>query len=232
MYLYQEYTKNGVRNIYRFPDVFVGSNMYFINSGDTGIVIDPNVNNELLNIFEKLYTKKIVIALTHEHYDHTMGVKWLQSKIKTKLFCHKNCGESIASLKGNNPKTLAALLSVRDIADGGNRRDIFMATAKSYILEADIVFEEKYNMKIGDIYFTCFSTPGHSPGSACYILDDSCVFTGDSLIKNTPTILKLPGGNKKDYFERTLPFLRSLDYNMMVYPGHELPFKLMDAQNL
>lgn len=230
MYLYQE--NNGGRSIYRFPDKLVGSNMYFVSTGETGVVIDPNVNNELLYVFGKLGTKKVLIALTHEHYDHTMGIEWLRDNIETKLFCQKKCGEAIASVKGNDPNTLAAILSIRDAVDGGNRRDTFMLTAKNYTLHADTVFDGECVLKIGDIILTCISTPGHSPGSACFILDGFCVFTGDSLIKNTPTILKLPGGNKKDYLDITRPFLRSLDENMMVYPGHEVPFKLCEAQYL
>lgn len=229
MYIHREKIMEGARIIYRLPYELVGSNMYFISSGNTGIVIDPNVNHELLHLFETQGTQEVVIVLTHEHYDHTVGVEWLQSNIKSRLFCHKYCAESIGTVEGNNPKTLAALLTIRDAVDGGCRRDTFMASAKSYVLHADETFEHHYVLKVNDILLQCYSAPGHSRGSAIYIMDGCCVFTGDSLIQQTPTILKLAGGNKNDFKAITQPLLRSLDKSMMVYPGHEAPFMLCDA---
>ena len=183
--------------VFRFPFELVDSNMFFLPSGNTGIVIDPNENDELLEVFGKYGTRRILIVLTHEHYDHTIGVEWLQSKIDSWLFCHKACADAIATEKGNNPKTLAILLTIRDAADGGHRRDEFMATAKRYVLKADETFDSFRELTVGGIDLICYPTPGHSKGSAIYFLGDKCVFTGDSLIQHTPTILKLPGSDKE-----------------------------------
>lgn len=217
-----------MHQIYRFPWELVGSNMYFIPSGNTGIVIDPNENEDLIRAFGQHGTQRIVIVLTHEHYDHTIGVEWLQSKIESSLFCHKACAETISTEKGNNPKRLGSILSVRDAFDGGHRYDDFMSSLKHYALKADMTFEGEYELVVGDLSLRCYSTPGHSPGSATYIMDD-VVFTGDSLIQNTPTILRLPESNKELYHNITKPFLRSLDKSMMVYPGHEAPFIISEA---
>lgn len=232
MFLYQEDTNEGVRLIYRLPFELVASNMYFIPSGDTGIVIDPNENEQLLSLFKKHKTQRIVIVLTHEHYDHTIGTEWLQSKIESKLFCHQACAEAISMEKGNNPKALGLVLTIRDAADGGHRLDDFMATAKTYLLHADETFDGIHELRVGDLILKCFAAPGHSPGSAIYILDEQCVFTGDSLIQHTPTILRLPGSDRTAFKQVTRPFLRSLDHNMTVFPGHEEPFKINEAQYL
>lgn len=229
MFLYKEDTKDGERLVYRLPFELVGSNMYFIPSGDTGIVFDPNENDELISLFEKHGTHQITIVLTHEHYDHTIGVEWLQSKIKTRLFCHKACAEAISTEKGNNPKTLGLLLTIRDAADGGHRLDDFLANAKSYQLQADETFVGESELRAGDVVLKCYSAPGHSPGSALFILGGQCIFTGDSLIQRTPTILRLPGSDKNAFKQITKPFLKSLDKSMTVYPGHEEPFKISDA---
>lgn len=232
MYRYIIHTGNKEIAIYRFPYELADSNMFFVPSGETGIVIDPNENKELLGVFEKHGTKQVVIVLTHEHYDHTVGVTWLQSKIKSKLFCHKACAESIASEKGNDPKTLGILLTIRDAVDGGNRRDEFMATAKRYILYADETFDGIYDLNVGDITLKCYSAPGHSQGSAIYILGGNIIITGDSLIQNTPTILKLPGSDKTAFKQITKPFLKSLDGESIVFPGHGEPFKMKDTMFL
>ena len=232
MYRYEAVVGKETFEVYRIPFELVDSSMYFIPSGDTGIVIDPNENDELLTLFEKYDTKQIVIVLTHEHYDHTIGVEWLQSIIENKLFCHKSCAEAIATEKGNNPKTLGIILTIRDAADGGNRRDEFLAVAKKYTLQADLTFDEESELEVGDIKLKCIPAPGHSPGSALYILGNQYIFTGDSLIQNTPTILRLPGSDRVAFKEITKPFLKSLPKDMMVFPGHGEPFSIGEAQFL
>ncbi len=232
MYLYQASCGDKILDVYRFPFELVDANMYFIPSGDTGIVVDPNENEELLALFEKCGTKRVVIVLTHEHYDHTIGVTWLQSKIETRLFCHKACAEAIATEKGNDPKTLGIILTIRDAADGGNRRDEFMAVAKRYVLQADETFETERDLVVGDVTLHCVPAPGHSPGSALYLLDGKYIFTGDSLIQNTPTILRLPGSDRMAFKQITKPFLKSLNKEMTAFPGHGAPFRISEAQFL
>ncbi len=232
MFRYVIQINNVVTEIYRFPFELVDSNMFFVPSGITGIVVDPNENEELLEIFKKYKTEKVVIILTHEHYDHTVGVEWLQNRIESKLFCHQACANRIKTEQGNDPKTLGYILTLRDAVDGGNRRERFLATAKRYKLQADETFEEECYLKVGEITFRCHPSPGHSPGSSLYFLENKAVFTGDSLIQDTPTIVHLPDSNRLLYKMETKPYLQSLDRNMIVFPGHGESFKLCEAHFL
>ena len=218
--------------IYRFRYEPVDSNMFFIPTGDTGVVFDPNISEELLPLFKRFGTTNVQIVLTHEHYDHTTGVEWLQNQIEAKVFCQEDCSKYISSGKGNSPRLVAMALKTKDLVDGGHRCDDFMATYKPYTLKADESFGAKGKVAIDNVSFDCYSTPGHSPGSACYILDNKYVFTGDSLIQNTPTILRFRTSNKDSYERVTLPFLKSLDKNMLVFPGHGEPFKINEAKYL
>ena len=218
--------------IYRFRYEPVDSNMWFIPVGSSGFVFDPNISEDLLPIFKKNGTTKVQIVLTHEHYDHTAGVQWLQNQIEAIVFCQEDCSKYIASGKGTSPRRVAMALKTKDLVDGGHRCDDFMAAYRPYALKADETFDEKGKVVIDDVSFDCYSTPGHSPGSACYILDDKYVFTGDSLIQNTPTILRFRTSNKDSYERVTLPFLRLLDKNMLVFPGHGEPFKINEARYL
>lgn len=206
--------------------------MFFIPTGETGVVFDPNISEELLPLFSKYGTKRVEIILTHEHYDHTTGVEWLQSKIETSLFCHQDCAKYISSEKGNTPRLVAIALKTKDMADGGHRYDDFMAAYVPYKLKADKTFVDRKNISIGDCTFTCFSTPGHSPGSTCYMLNARYIFTGDSLIQNTPTITRFRTSNNAIYESITRPFLKTLDKNILVFPGHGEPFEIKDARYL
>lgn len=218
--------------IYRFRYEPVDSNMFFIPTGETGVVYDPNISEELLPLFQQYETKRVQIILTHEHYDHTTGVKWLQGVIEAPVFCHQDCAHYISSEKGNSPRLVAMVLNTKDLADGGHRYEDFMASYVSYTLKADKTFGVRGAITIGDISFECFSTPGHSPGSACYILDGKYIFTGDTLIQNTPTITRFKTSNKATYEDVTLPFLKSLNKNMLVFPGHGEPFNINEAKYL
>ena len=71
-------------------------------------------------------------------------------------------------------------------------------------------------------------TPGHSKGSICILVDEKILFSGDTLVTGHETILRLPGGSKKDFAGITLPYLESLDREIMVYPGHGEPQKLAE----
>ncbi len=218
--------------IYRFRYEPVDSNMYFIPVGEEGFVLDPNINEAILPLFDKYGTKRIQIMLTHEHYDHTTGVEWLQEKMEAPIFCQERCAYSISSDKGNNPKFVALVLKNKDREDGGHRYEDFKANYKPYTLKADETYEERGIVRVSDVSFECFYTPGHSPGSTCYILDGKYVFTGDSLIQNTPTVLRFKTSNKEVFEQKTLPFLQSLDKNMLVFPGHGEPFKINEAKYL
>ena len=127
---------------------------------------------------------------------------------------------------------VAMALKTKDLADGGHRYEDFMVLYKPYRLKADMTFTGRENLTVDRISLDCYSTPGHSPGSACYILDSKYIFTGDSLIQNTPTITRFRTSNNETYENVTRLFLRTLDKNMLVFPGHGEPFKIKDAKYL
>lgn len=232
MHQYTISIKNKSLPVYRFRYEPVDSNMFFIPIGDTGVVFDPNISEELLPLFIQYKTKRVQIILTHEHYDHTTGVKWLQNHIETPLFCHQDCARYISSEKGNTPRLVAMALKTKDLADNGHRYENFMSAYQPYTLHADETFCDLSKITIGDCVFECFSTPGHSPGSACYILDGNYIFTGDSLIQNTPTITRFRTSNNATYEGVTRPFLKSLKKDMLVFPGHGEPFKISESKYL
>lgn len=232
MYRYTINVKNTMLKVYRFCYEPVDSNMYYIPVGEEGFVFDPNINEDILPLFKKYGTKRIQIVLTHEHYDHTTGVEWLQDKMEAPVFCQERCARYFSSDKGNNSKFVALVLKNKDREDGGHRYEAFKANYKPYKLHADETYEVRGNVRVGDVSFECIYTPGHSPGSTCYILDGRYVFTGDSLIQNTPTVLRFKTSNKDEFEQKSLPFLKSLDKNMLVFPGHGEPFKINEAKYL
>lgn len=217
--------------VYRSVYAPVNSNMFCILSEKEAVVFDPNENNELLSLFERRKIEYVHILLTHEHYDHITGVNWLKTTTNADVYCQKNCARVMSTRRGNNPALVALVLAQQDKQDGGCRYQKFRNSYKSFTIKADKTFDQVDNFTIGALEFKVRYTPGHSEGSACYILNDRLVFTGDSLLKDD-VILRFPGGNKEDYKNIALPYLRSLDKNLIVMPGHGDPFALSETKNI
>lgn len=95
-----------------------------------------------------------------------------------------------------------------------------------YSCEADEIFNGKKEWNFESHKIVMQETPGHSKGSICILVDEEILFSGDTLVTGHETILRLPGGSKKDFASITLPYLESLDREIMVYPGHGEPQKL------
>ena len=74
-------------------------------------------------------------------------------------------------------------------------------------------------INIGKIKIKVMHTPGHSPGSVCYLLNNK-IITGDTLFVEAVGRVDLPGGDIKKLFE-SLQKLKKLDENIWVYPGHD-----------
>ena len=71
---------------------------------------------------------------------------------------------------------------------------------------------------IGDITITLLHTPGHTPGSQCFLVDGNLV-SGDTLFLEGCGRTDLPGSNPDDMYD-SLNMLASLPSDTIVYPGH------------
>lgn len=218
---------NGTRlDVYRSVYTPVNSNMFIIMQGEEALVIDPNINDEAINLLHTHNIKKVYILLSHEHYDHTSGVLWLQSQFDTTLICNRVCAEIVAQQRHNNPMLVALVLADKDKQDGGNRYAEFKKSFKPYTLKADIIFDTPCEFQLLGMSFKGTQTPGHSPGSWCLVVNDSFVITGDTLIKDTPVVIRFVESREQDYKNIALPYLNSLNPELMVLPGHFDPFRL------
>ena len=219
----------GSRFLLRFVSEVVRTNMYIFLDGTRFLVIDPHPASEALAFLRKAGVSECTVLLTHEHPDHTCGIYSLQREWKTELICQEACGCAIADLNNNHPALIVAMLAVQDMRNGTNTAEHFRQYYEAHVYIPDVTFSTKFELKWGQERFFFVSTPGHTAGSCCIIWNDTTVFTGDSLLLNTPTITRLPGGSTKQYKNITLPFLKSLPRDMFVLPGHGPEFRMADV---
>ena len=218
--------------VYRSVYTPVNTNMFVILTGSEAVVFDPNENDELLELFHEKGVRDVHILLTHGHYDHISGVLWLKEHYNADVYCQSRCADRLANSKRPLSRLVALVLAEQDRKDGGHRYKDFKNSYKPFTIKADKIFEKADRFKIGSLEFKVTSTPGHSEGSACYMLNNQIIFTGDTLLEDNAVITRFPGGNTNDYKHVALPYLRSLDKNLIVMPGHGEPFVLSDAKNI
>lgn len=82
---------------------------------------------------------------------------------------------------------------------------------------------------LGKLKISALHTPGHTPGSTCYLVQDpddpfGHLFTGDTLFQGNCGRSDLPGGDPKILY-KSLMELKTLDPSTRIYPGHDYGIK-------
>ena len=185
----------------RITEVTVGpvqTRCYILSreDGEECLVIDPG--DEAERIRRAAGGKRIAaILLTHGHFDHIGAVGALMGK-DTRLAVH-----SLDEPMLGNPELNASFLLP------GRR-----VTAPA---PTDRV-REGSEMTLAGLKIKVLHTPGHTPGSVCYLIENE-LFTGDTLFDHGWGRTDLPGGNESlmtASLRRLMPMAREIP----IHPGH------------
>jgi len=74
-------------------------------------------------------------------------------------------------------------------------------------------------LNIGDIAVTMIHTPGHTPGSQCFLVRDRLI-TGDTLFIGSCGRVDLPGSSPEQMYDSLTNRVMKLDDKTVVLPGH------------
>lgn len=102
--------------------------------------------------------------------------------------------------------------------------------AKVYIHKAEAEFmkavwpelvlvESGDTTQVGDVEVRFIHTPGHTPGSQCFLVRDNLI-SGDTLFIGACGRCDLPGSNPEDMYYSLTQTLARLDDRTVVFPGH------------
>jgi glyoxylase-like metal-dependent hydrolase (beta-lactamase superfamily II) len=84
---------------------------------------------------------------------------------------------------------------------------------------ADIRLAHKDEIRFGNLCLTVIHTPGHTPGSVCFLCRGR-LFTGDAVFVGEAGRTDLPGGDLPQLIESIRTRIIPLDKKTIIHPGH------------
>jgi hydroxyacylglutathione hydrolase len=161
-------------------------------------VVDPAWDTKAICDFvEKEGYEVDKILITHYHQDHLGG---------------QMMGQSIEG-SAEMLKRVKAKVYVNKHEAEGTKRVAGLSDSDLIKVDAGDVF------KVGDIEVRFLHTPGHTPGSQCFLVAGNLI-AGDTLFINSCGRVDLPGSDPEAMYYSLNQTLKSLDDSTVVYPGH------------
>jgi glyoxylase-like metal-dependent hydrolase (beta-lactamase superfamily II) len=140
--------------------------------------------------------------------------------------------EKLAAFSGENKLNLQAVLlthahpdhlnGLAPFTDPEGRRPVYLHDADYFMLEAKPAglktLSDGETLQAGALKIGVMHTPGHTPGSVCY-LAGGAVFTGDTLFIRECGRVDLPGSSAESLYDSFVR-LAALPDDSVVWPGH------------
>lgn len=173
--------------------------MHIIEDTETGeaIIIDPAWDEEYFtDEIERLGVKPVAIWLTHGHHDHVSAVQMLRDFHPMPVYASNVEIDFINSYpKGDLPTAF------RELPD-----DVIP------LYDNDILEFAGEEVRV-------INTPGHSPGSICYIFSDD-VITGDTLFVDGAGRADITGSDPEELFNSLNRIVEEVPHHVHIHTGH------------
>lgn len=137
------------------------------------------------------------ILITHYHPDHLGG-----------------------SMMGRRIEGAAELLHKVKAKIYVNQQEAEMTKRIAGLADSDLVkVDSGDTTSLGDLTIKFIHTPGHTPGSQCFLIEGNLI-SGDTLFIGSCGRVDLPGSDPEQMYYSLNHKLRNLDESTVVYPGH------------
>jgi glyoxylase-like metal-dependent hydrolase (beta-lactamase superfamily II) len=185
------------------PDDAVARQMvnyvYLIGDRATGeaLIVDPAYGvSDLLSLAAADGMRVVGALATHYHADHVGG-----------------------SIMGYAIEGIETLLGEGSVPIHANEHEVELIRRGTGVSATDLVGHASGDVvRVGAIDVQLLHTPGHTPGSQCFLVD-KLLISGDTLFLEGCGRTDLPGSDADAMYE-SLQRLASLPDDTAVYPGH------------
>ena len=192
----------------------VRTNCYLAVNQETKecFVVDPADMAGLIltEIKEENLTARAVL-LTHGHYDHIGAAEELRTATQRSTVIYAS--EMEFPTLADTEKNLSAMFG------------------HPMTVKADRGLKDGEVLGIAGFSVQVFQTPGHTPGGACYYLEEEkTLFSGDTLFAGSVGRSDFPGGSARTLQDSVRRLFRELPEDTNVYPGHESARRISDMR--
>ncbi len=177
-------------------------NTYIVSCPETGegCIIDPGGDAEkIIQLVRKHSLTIRYILNTHGHGDHVQANRELKAAFNVPVCMH------------TDDVNFFARPDIQKIS----RRELGLVSPG----EADVRLNDNDLLKVGNCEIRVLHTPGHSPGSACFLVHGN-LFTGDTLFVGDVGRSDLAGGSFDTLLQSIKDKILVLPASTTVWPGH------------
>jgi glyoxylase-like metal-dependent hydrolase (beta-lactamase superfamily II) len=174
--------------------------VYLIGDAQTreAMIVDPAWDiPALLDILDKDDMTLSGALVTHYHPDHIGG-----------------------DFMGQHIEGIRELLDARGVKIYIHKEEAPYVAASVGLQSSDLVpVDGETTVDVGRIPLRFIHTPGHTPGSQCFLIDGNLV-SGDTLFIGACGRVDLPGSNPEDLYYSLTTKLKALPDETVLFPGH------------
>ena len=180
----------------------IDANNYLVTDVESkeAVLIDcSDFNDEFVNAIKQSGVKLKYILLTHGHFDHILGVSNFEKEFSVNTYMAKEDEEQVQAA----PSMIQYFTGVRPPE---------FAKISHFVKDGDEFF-------IGKTKIKAISTPGHTQGGMCYLIDND-LFSGDTLFFRSVGRTDFQGGDFDKIKHSVKDVLFKLPDDVGVHPGH------------
>ncbi len=175
--------------------------VYLIGDRETGeaIIVDPAYDPRgILDVLGEDDMTCVGMLGTHYHADHVGG-----------------------SMMGLQVAGAAEMLGAVDVPLHVQTSEVeFVKLVTGLEDDALIAHDGSSQLSVGEINIDLLHTPGHTPGSQCFLVDNRLV-AGDTLFLQGCGRTDLPGGDAEQLYHSLTGVLAKIPDDAVLYPGHQ-----------
>ena len=190
----------------------VQTNCYFVyreGSPDCIVFDAPDTGKEIVRRIEGAGFHVRALFLTHGHFDHIMGAQDVRLS-----------AGSLANSRGEEAVKIYAPKSEEEmLSDSSYNMTAQFGTPMT--LRPNVWVEDGQEIEIAGIKIKVLFTPGHTPGSASYYIEEAgMVISGDTLFEESVGRTDFRGGDASVMNKSIREKLFTLPDETEAYPGH------------